>query len=272
MEVSMLLKQLRVYTRKLTIYFQVRKHVLKLLAPNSNDTILDIGCGSGLWSSSLNYIVNDLCSLDINVSKLHTNKKRNFLVFSNTNFVGATATSIPFIDNAFDKIICIDVIEHIPNDRAAISEIYRVLKPSGKLVITTLNINRKSYISKVVFSDHVREYTKKKSFRSLLDPMLWDIVEEREFYKFYSTICWEIVYIFKKHTTKLPLVTTIFIHTFNIISILIAKLDFLSNQAGGGFTILAKKKYNPVIWKETKATMNTSSVEISQVEGGYDDS
>ena len=45
-------------------------------------------------------------------------------------------TKLEFEDNSFDLVICNHVLEHIPDDKAAMSEIYRVLKPGGKGVIT----------------------------------------------------------------------------------------------------------------------------------------
>ena len=40
-------------------------------------------------------------------------------------------TNITFVDNFFDYIFCIHVLEHIPNDRKALGELFRVLKPGG---------------------------------------------------------------------------------------------------------------------------------------------
>lgn len=46
-------------------------------------------------------------------------------------------TNISFDDNSFDLIMCMHVLEHIPDDRKAMSELYRVLKPNG---IAFLNV------------------------------------------------------------------------------------------------------------------------------------
>lgn len=45
-------------------------------------------------------------------------------------------TDLEFEDNAFDHVICNHVLEHIPDDKAAISEMFRVLKPGGSAIIT----------------------------------------------------------------------------------------------------------------------------------------
>jgi SAM-dependent methyltransferase len=47
--------------------------------------------------------------------------------------VHADITAIPFPDESFDTIICNHVLEHVPDDRAALDELFRVLKPGGRL-------------------------------------------------------------------------------------------------------------------------------------------
>ncbi len=46
------------------------------------------------------------------------------------------ALALPFADNTFDRIITSEVLEHIPNDRGAMAEIVRVLRPGGTLAAT----------------------------------------------------------------------------------------------------------------------------------------
>ena len=44
-------------------------------------------------------------------------------------------TEIPFPDNSFDAILCIHVLEHVPDDAKAMRELHRVLKPSGWAIV-----------------------------------------------------------------------------------------------------------------------------------------
>jgi len=46
------------------------------------------------------------------------------------------ALYLPFPDETFDRVICAEVLEHIPDDRAAMAEIARVLKPGGTAAVT----------------------------------------------------------------------------------------------------------------------------------------
>ncbi len=55
--------------------------------------------------------------------------------------IKADATNLPFSDKTFDRVIASEILEHIPNDQKAISEIYRVLKPGSIAMITVPNKN-----------------------------------------------------------------------------------------------------------------------------------
>jgi SAM-dependent methyltransferase len=50
--------------------------------------------------------------------------------------VNGDAVGLPFPDNTFDRIIAAEVLEHIPDDQAAMAELARVLKPGGTLAVT----------------------------------------------------------------------------------------------------------------------------------------
>lgn len=52
-------------------------------------------------------------------------------------FVCGDATQLPFEDASFDAVTMFDLIEHVPDDRAAMAEARRVLRPSGVLLVST---------------------------------------------------------------------------------------------------------------------------------------
>ena len=85
-----------------------------------------------------------------NLRMLHVAPERNLrkvlLAHPNINYltvdlnsplamVKMDITNMPYEDNLFDVIICNHVLEHIPDDRKAISELYRVLKPAGWAIL-----------------------------------------------------------------------------------------------------------------------------------------
>jgi SAM-dependent methyltransferase len=51
--------------------------------------------------------------------------------------VAADLTALPFPDRSFDLVVCSHVLEHVPDDRAAMRELFRVLRPAGVALIQT---------------------------------------------------------------------------------------------------------------------------------------
>ena len=111
-----------------------------------NGMILDNGCGQGI---SRNYMKNVIYTgIDLTFHK--SQKKRE-------NLVVASATKLPFINECFDGVLFLDVIEHInsPNDRESLTEVYRTLKFDGRMIISTPNIETIFHGESFVEKDHV---------------------------------------------------------------------------------------------------------------------
>ena len=105
------------------------------LAPG--DRVLDLGCGEGRHVISA-YLEPGIeaVGVDLNVEDLKTTRDK-FEDFngasseSSFTLASANALALPFADNYFDKVICSEVLEHIPDYQGALAEINRVLKPGG---------------------------------------------------------------------------------------------------------------------------------------------
>jgi predicted SAM-dependent methyltransferase len=78
-------------------------------------------------------------------------------------------TSIPFPESTYDVIYCSHVLEHVPDDRKALREFYRVLKPTGwLLLLVPVNVEKTFEDASVTDpqkrlelfgqDDHVRKY------------------------------------------------------------------------------------------------------------------
>ena len=110
----------------------------KYLPLQPGETILDLGCGEGRHVISA-YLEQDVTSIgvDLSVDDLRTTQEK-FQPFAEPNnshksfgLSAANALQLPFADNTFDKVICSEVLEHIPDFEGALKEIERVLKPGG---------------------------------------------------------------------------------------------------------------------------------------------
>ena len=105
---------------------------------HAGDRVLDLGCGEGRHVISV-YLEQavDAVGVDLSLRDLVTTRgKFEEFVAETTadrSFVlsSANALALPFADNSFDKVICSEVLEHIPDYQGALREIQRVLKPGG---------------------------------------------------------------------------------------------------------------------------------------------
>ena len=115
------------------------RHVSKLLDIRPEHVVIDLGCGYGLFSTWLASIGVRVIGIDIESDKIKfADKTAKILnVHNRSSFVMGSADSLPFKESSFDYLLCLDVIEHIPNDLNALSEMSRVLKTSGILILTT---------------------------------------------------------------------------------------------------------------------------------------
>ncbi|MBT4159748.1 MAG: class I SAM-dependent methyltransferase [Gammaproteobacteria bacterium] len=110
---------------------------------NDSERILDLGCGEGRHAISA-YMVNhlDAVGVDLSADDLKTTRERfgEFVEPENENkslvISVANAEKLPFSDESFDKVICSEVMEHIPEYRTVIGEINRVLKTGGIAAIS----------------------------------------------------------------------------------------------------------------------------------------
>ncbi|MEW6104452.1 MAG: class I SAM-dependent methyltransferase [bacterium] len=115
--------------RSLIIKLLSRKKVLDL---KEDLKILDVGCGAGRWLEELEKITKgESWGIDKEPEAINFCKERGL-----KNLKIVSAEKIPFPDCYFDLITCLDLLEHIDNDKEALAEICRVLKPCGFLIIS----------------------------------------------------------------------------------------------------------------------------------------
>lgn len=132
--------------------------------------LLELGCGEGRGVETLLPLAKSYLGLDKIAEVIATLKKK----YPNTNFQQAVIPPFATLENdSFDTVVSFQVIEHIQEDEDFLKEIYRVLRPGGKAIISTPNINHT--LSRNPW--HIREYTPQQ-LTSLADG-IFDRVESK---------------------------------------------------------------------------------------------
>lgn len=114
---------------------------MQRLGVNRGDLVLDLGAGNGRHTYRLQQLGAFPVAVDMDDVVLKDTYGMMGAVAQEEDAVPGAATvadalHLPFADGVFDKVIASEVLEHIPEDRTALDEIYRVLKPGGALVAT----------------------------------------------------------------------------------------------------------------------------------------
>ncbi len=101
--------------------------------------ILDLCCGEGYISLKLAENGHQVTGLDLNLEDLQKarEKKSRSKYQQNIEFLSGNILQLPFNDRKFDVVILLDALQEIKQDKEALAEIARVIKPQGKLLITT---------------------------------------------------------------------------------------------------------------------------------------
>jgi len=173
------------------------KHLLKTVPwyiehINTKDKVLDYGCGNGQHTLKIamrcKYIIGfDLDEKTLGLARKEARRK----AIKNVKFLKHDGEKkLPFTSETFDCVVFIDVLEHLYKRNQALLEINRVLKKSGRLIITVPNVatswknlQKKYGLFYYTDPDHKIEFTKgqiesllkKKSFEiQSIELGMWD--------------------------------------------------------------------------------------------------
>lgn len=131
------------YSQKPSAFIQhMIGRVMSIYQPAQGERILDMGCGWGNISLTLQKEGHNVIGLDYSTKSIDMCRKNaRTLGLDDTKFVCRDATNTQFDDNSFDVVYCADLVEHLyPSVYLdMVKEVHRILAPSGKFVIYTPN-------------------------------------------------------------------------------------------------------------------------------------
>ena len=191
--------------------YNLFKYIKKLSSKFKNGKLLDFGCGSKPYKSLFN--VDEYIGLDThNSGHLHINENIDVLY---------DGKKIPFDDNYFDHIFSSEVLEHVFNINETMSELNRVLKINGKILITL----------PFAWGEHEQPYdfARYTSFglKSLLKNNGFEIVEQVKTANYIETV-FQILTAYLYHSVVpkglRTILTLILIAPLNILGLFLGKI------------------------------------------------
>lgn len=141
--------------------------------PLQGAAVLDVGCGAGLLSEALARSGARVTAIDmapdlIKVAKLHR-LESGVEVDYRLQSAEALAAESPA---AFDAVTCMEMLEHVPDPAAILSACATLLKPGGRLVVSTLNRTPAAFALAIVGAEYVARLLPKGThqYRDFIKP------------------------------------------------------------------------------------------------------
>ena len=125
------------------------------LKPLAGLRLLDVGCGGGLVSEPLARMGATVLGLDPgreNVEAARTHASGQDLPLS---YRVATVEELEAEGARFDAVVCLEVVEHVPDVKAFLKSCASLVRPGGAMILSTINRNLKSYALAIVAAEYV---------------------------------------------------------------------------------------------------------------------
>ena len=140
-------------------------HISRYLSrsPTKTGSALDIGCGCGEWCAKLARMGFKVSGIDPDADELAAARALTGPWARRLNFLNPMPERLPFKENEFDLIISVCAIEHFTEFRQALSEMQRVMKDKGTLILTADSFSYQD-VGKKLDQKHRKMYHVKNHF------------------------------------------------------------------------------------------------------------
>ena len=118
--------------------------------------VLDIGCGGGILTEAIAREGAEVTGIDqgervIKIAKLHSLESQLDIDYEQINIENFIKKN----KHKFDVITCLEMLEHVPDPASVIKACSQILKPDGKLFLSTINRNPKSFLFAIIGAEYI---------------------------------------------------------------------------------------------------------------------
>ena len=124
-------------------------------APLAGVSIVDVGCGGGLFAEPLARLGADVVGVDPAEAAIEAARRHAEETGARLAYRAATVEEIGAEERRFDVVSAMEVIEHAPDPKAFIAAAASLVRPGGLLLVSTLNRTLKSFALAIVGAEYV---------------------------------------------------------------------------------------------------------------------
>ncbi len=127
----------------------------KASKPFAGLTILDIGCGGGLISEPLARLGGKVTGIEPAEANIGAARRHAETSGLTIDYRAASAEDLAAGGSLFDIVVCLEVVEHVPDPAAFVATCGQLVRPGGLLVLSTINRTMKAYMLAIVGAEYV---------------------------------------------------------------------------------------------------------------------
>jgi ubiquinone/menaquinone biosynthesis C-methylase UbiE len=151
----------------------------ELLKEQNLEKVLELGCGTGLYTETIQKISEEITATDFSEEMIKAAKQKRGTL-DHVIFIQANALDLQYDNESFDTVFLANLIHIIEDPEKVVKESFRVLKSGGHIIITSFAIDQMSFFNKISLAmryqkafgkpskESVKEKTPKERIENLL--------------------------------------------------------------------------------------------------------